>query len=108
MRGDVLLDDLGIHRLEQALFFRLPQVARVHGHEHVRRGVGTLGTQTGHQGRFSVGGVVDLDTGLFGIGLEYRLDQVILAGGVDHQLLGLGDAGEGAESQTQHDEIAGK
>ena len=55
-----------------------------------------LGLETLQQWAGFVGDVLDLDAGLFGIGVEQWLDQVLLAGRIDDQF-----GGEGGEGDSQ-------
>ena len=84
--GHIVFQHHGFHRAEQAFFCRIPQITGVHGDQHIRRGAFTLGLQTGGEGRGIVGDVADSHTGGLGVGIEHRFDQVIVAGGIHHQL----------------------
>ena len=85
---NVLFDDRRLQRLEHAFLLGLPEVAGVHGDQQVGRGVGAFGLQPRHQRRFLVGDELDLDPGLGGVGVEYRLDQLVDPRGINHHFIG--------------------
>ena len=101
---------LRLHRLERAFPGGFPQVAGVHRDQHVRRGILALGLEALQQCAFLVGDELDLDAGFLGVGIEHRLDQLLVAGGIDNHFIGQhlcgesgkGDAEQGAEAKFVH------
>ncbi|MDT4870451.1 hypothetical protein FQZ97_1055310 [compost metagenome] len=88
MRRDVGVDDCGLQRLEHAFLLSLPEVAGVNGDQHVGWGIGPFGLQAGQQRCFLVGNELHLHTGLGGVSIEDRLDQLIDTRGVNHHFIG--------------------
>ncbi|MNC34613.1 hypothetical protein D3C75_830550 [compost metagenome] len=104
LAGDVGVDDLGLQRLEHAFLLGLPEVAGIHGDQQVGRGVLALGLQARQQWRFLVGDELDLDPGLGGVLVEHRLDQLVDARRIDHDLVGgLHGTGQGGQRQGCQD-----
>ncbi len=100
LRRDVLVDDVGLDRLQDAHLLGLPQVAGIDGQQQVGHAVFALGLDALHQRGFLVGDELDLDPGLGGIGIEHRLDQLVDARGVHHHFVRcLGGAAEQGQGQ---------
>jgi len=103
LRGNVLVDDVGLDRLQDAHLLGLPQVAGIDGEQQVGHTVLALGLDALHQRGFLVGDELDLDPRLGGVGVEYRLDQLVDARGVHHhfvrRLSGAAEQGQGQGGQ---------
>ena len=103
MRRNVFIDDLGLDRLQDAHLLGLPQVPGVYGEQQVSRGVLAFSLDALHERRFLVGNELDLDPGFRGVGVKYRLDQLVDARGINHHFIGSKNAapehGKGQGSQ---------
>ncbi|MNF46255.1 hypothetical protein D3C84_274100 [compost metagenome] len=110
--GAILQRDIGVdgfrsERLQDAHLLGLPEVAGIDGQQQVGGGVLALGLDALHQGRFLVGDELDLHAGLGGVGIEYRLDQLVDPRGIDHHLVGrLGTSAEHRECQCSQELLA--
>ena len=82
-----------LHLGQQPQLGRLPQVAGIDGHQDVGRGVFALGSQPRHQRAFLVGDETYLDAGFLAVGVEQRLDQLLVTGGVHGDFFGSGHGG---------------
>ena len=96
-----------LQRLQQILVRCIPQVAGVHGDQHIRRRALTFRLQTGGQSGGVVGDIADFHAGGFGIGIEYRLDQMVIPRGIDHQFFFGGGFGAGPQP-GKHDNGGGQ
>ncbi|MNQ93019.1 hypothetical protein D3C85_1084630 [compost metagenome] len=107
LRRDVGVDHGGLDRLQNTHLLGLPQVTGIDGQQQVGGGILALGLDALHQGRFLVGDELDLHAGLGGIGVEYRLDQLVDPRGIDHHLVGrLGTSAEHRECQCSQELLA--
>ncbi|MNM89762.1 hypothetical protein D3C81_1019990 [compost metagenome] len=97
---NIFVDHLRLNRLEDAHLLSLPEVTGIDREQQVGGGVLPLGLDALHQRRFLVGDELDLDPGLFGVGVEHRLDQLVDARGIHHHLVRrLGSAAQQGQSQ---------
>ncbi|MNP30967.1 hypothetical protein D3C76_1240680 [compost metagenome] len=98
--GNVGIDDFRFDRLQDAHLLGLPEVTGIDGEQQVGGGVLPLGLDPLHQRCFLVGDELDLHPGLFGVGVEYRFDQLVDARGIHHHLVRrLGGSAEQGQSQ---------
>jgi hypothetical protein len=95
---NVALQDLRLRGLQQAALRGVPQLARIHRHEQVGRAVAPLGREALDQHGGITGGEPDLHAGFPGVGVEHRLDELLVAGGVDDEgLRGGSTCGQGRD-----------
>ena len=90
----------GRHGLQHSALGGLPQIAGIDRDEHVRRRIGALGLQPGEQRPAAVSDVTDRDSGLLGVEIEERLDELLGATGIDDDFIGA-EGGNG-KNQSGH------
>ena len=88
LRRDVLINHVGLERLQNAHLFGLPKVTGVYGEQQIGGGVFAFGLDALHKRRFLIGDELDLDPGLGGVSIKYRLDQLIDTRGIHHHFIG--------------------
>ena len=87
--------------MQDAHLLGLPEVAGVNGQQQVGSGVLALGLDALHQRGFLVGDELDLHAGLFGVGVEHGLDQLVDTRGVDHDFVGRLHGGAADQGECQ-------
>ena len=95
VRGDRRLERRRANRLQQARLRRAPQIAGIHGNEHVRRARGAFRGQALDERRAVIRDGLHFDAPLLAVLLEQRFDQLVLARGVHHEGLASGLGGPG-------------
>ena len=102
VRGDALVQDLGLDRLKQPGLLRAPEPSGVHGDQDVGGAVPPFALQALDERIILALDPIDLDAGGFGEAFVELLVRLVVARAVDvqHLLLRLGGAGE--ERQAGH------
>jgi hypothetical protein len=84
---------LGFYRLQQSFSRGFPQIARIHGDQHVRRRIFAFGLEAREQCAFLIGDELDSEAALFRESVKHGFDELFYPGGVNDYLLGMGSTG---------------